>query len=253
MELAEILGGATAPDESASTVEKPVETPAEPVAATPETPEPTTTVEQPAQPRDERGRFASNTETKPVHEEHKVPVAALIEERRKRQELEQRLQQQPVTDEQFWQSPTQAAQQMLQPTVQAMQEQMENYRFDMAEALTRSLHQDYDQVREAFLAKRAAGDPWALAIDAQMRQQPNPAKFVYDQWSRVTAMESIGDLNAYRQKIEAEVRAKVLKELRPEVPDVPRSLNSEPSATAPTATTSFEPTPLSNIFGNTAF
>jgi hypothetical protein len=244
MELAEILGGAPAPVESASTVE-PVATP-EPVAQETQ-PEPTTTVEQPAQPRDERGRFAQ-----PEDKAHTVPVAALIEERRKRQELEQRLQHQPVTDEQFWQSPTQAAQQMLQPTVEAMQQQMENYRFDMAEALTRSLHPDYDQVREGFLAKRASGDPWAMAIDAQMRQQANPAKFVYDQWSRVSQVESIGDLSAYRARIEAEVRAQVLKELHPNAPVVPRSLNSEPSAQAPTAE-AFQPTPIGNLFNNPSF
>jgi len=244
MELSEILGGTDTPVESASTVET-VETPAEPVTATPETPEPTTTVEQ---PRNEQGRFVKAEEEKP----HAVPVQALLEERRKRQELEARLQQiqQPqVKDEDFWQAPAAAARQLMTSETQAMQQEIANIKYNLAEDLTRSLHSDYDTVRDGFLAKVHAGDPWAVAVAQQMSTAPNPAKFVYDQSKRQAQLEQIGDLGSYEARIRAEERAKVLKELQKPtpVPDVPRSLNSEPSAVIPSTPTGFEPTPLENL------
>jgi hypothetical protein len=264
MELAEILGGAPAPVENA--IESASTVVPEPVQ---QATEPTTTVEQPAEslpPRDERGRWVSNEAqtpaAQPTHEEprqqHTVPVAAMLEERRKRQELEARIAQmqqtaQPqVKDEDFWQSPVQTTQQMLGRTEQTVQQQIQNLKYELAEDLTRSQHTDYDEVRNQFVEKVHAGDPWAVAIAQQMGAQPNPAKFVYDQTRRLGQLEQIGDLNSYRSRIEAEVRAQVLKELqlqsRPQAPVVPQSLNSEPSAALPSGHQGFEPTPLNNLF-----
>ena len=247
MELSEIIGGTDAPVENASTVEKPAE-PVEPVAQVETQPEPTTTVEQPAQPRNEQGRFVKADEEKP----HAVPVQALLEERRKRQELEARLQQiqQPqVKDDDFWNSPANAARQLVTSETQAMQQEIANIKYNLAEDLTRSLHPDYDAVRDGFLAKVHSGDPWAVAVAQQMSLAPNPAKFVYDQSKRQAQLEQIGDLSSYEARIRAEERAKVLKELQKPtpVPDVPRSLNSEPSAVIPSTPTGFEPTPLENL------
>jgi hypothetical protein len=249
MELSEILGGGPAPEETPVT--STVETPAAPVEAAPV--EPTTTVEQ---PRDERGRFSPKQEpvTAQVTEEkpHTVPVSALIEERRKRQELEQRLtqqQRQPVTDEQFWQAPAQATQQMLAEYQQAMQEQIATQRYNLAEDLTRTMHPDYDAVRDAFIAKVHGNDAWAQVVAQQMHAQPNPAKFVYDQMKRQTQLEQVGDLDSYKARLEAEIRAKVLMEMqKPAAPQVPRSLNSEPSAPTPSTPSDFAPTPLGNLF-----
>lgn len=259
MELADILGGAPAPVETpqASTVE----TAPEPVVAHDATPEPvqaepTTTVEQQAaeqRARDERGRF---TRQEPVVEEkpHTVPVQALLEERRKRQELEQRLSQQQapqLKDDDFWQSPVQATQQMLAAQTQGMQQEIANLKYQLAEDLTRTMHADYDSVRDSFIAKVHTGDPWAVAIAQQMSMQPNPAKFVYDQAQRIAQVEKVGDLQGFENRIRAEERARVLKELqaqpRVQAPDVPRSLNAEPSAVIGSGET-YEKTPLSNLF-----
>lgn len=256
MELSDFLGGAPAPEEPASTVETP-EAPVQEAA-----PEPTTTVEQPAErPRDEQGRFVKQEAVAPdatpeERPQHAVPVAALLEERRKRQELEARLQslqqQQPqVTDEQFWQAPAQATQQIVGQQAQTFQTQIQNLKYELAEDLTRSLHADYDSVRDGFIAKVTEGDPWAVAIAQQMGAQPNPAKFVYDQAKKFRALDLVGDPTAYEARIRAEERAKVLAEMqkgRP-APDVPRSLNSEPSAPNPSTPDSFEPTPLTSLVG----
>ena len=246
-QLADFLGGVTTPVEPASTVETPVEAPVEVVA-----PEPTTTVEQPAErPRDEQGRFAR---AEPEERPHTVPVQALIEERRKRQEAEQRLQQtqqppKPIDDEQFWQSPAKATTEVVEQRIGAVQQEIVNMKYQIAEDLTRTLHTDYDSVRDGFIAKVNQGDPWAIAIAQQMGAQANPAKFVYDQARRLAALDQVGDLAGFEARIRAEERAKYLTEQqRPKpAPDVPRSLNSEPSAPSPSTPEAFEPTPLENL------
>jgi len=264
MELSEILGGVTAPAETAAPVESTVETPAVTPDVTP--PEPTTTVEQPTTttaPRDERGRFArQEPETPPVPQaqpedkQHMVPLSVMLEERRKRQEAEARAaqQQQPtVKDEDFWQAPVQATQQLLQAVQQQNQQEIASIKYQLAEDMTRTLHADYDAVRDSFIAKVHTGDPWAVAIAQQMGTQPNPAKFVYDQAKRIAQLETVGDLAAFEARIRAETEAAVLKRLQAQQqpappPDVPLSLNAEPSASIPSSGVAFEATPLENLF-----
>lgn len=263
MELAEILGGAPAPAETptaSSTVEAAPEPDVAPSATPTPEPEATTTVAQPqAVARDERGRFLKQQEPEPapVVEERPqpmVPRAAMLEERRKRQELEARLNQQPapqLKDDDFWQSPVQATQQMLAAQTQGLQQEIVNIKYQLAEDLTRTLHPDYDTVRDAFVEKVHAGDPWAVAIAQQMAAQSNPAKFVYDQTQKLAQVERIGDLQGFEARIRAEERARVLKELqaqpRGKEPDVPRSLNAEPSAVVSSGE-AYTVTPLSNLF-----
>ena len=250
MELSEFLGGEPVPESPASTVE---------TAAPVEEAAPATTAEQPVEaPRDERGRFVRQEAVEPpvVPEEkpvHTVPVAALLEERRKRQELEARLQQQTpqVKDEDFWNAPAKATQQVVAEQTQAIQQDLVNFKYQLAEDMTRTLHSDYDQVRDGFVSRVTANDPYAVAIAQQMGSHPNPAKFVYDQWKAEEARQKVGDLTGWEARIRAEERAKVLAEAtrRPPAPDVPRSLNSEPSAPSSSTPEGYTPTPLENLVG----
>lgn len=252
-------------------------TPAEPTGETtpPPAPEPAPTPEPapPAepqqgasqQPRDERGRFAKAEEPPaaphgapaPVPPEpapQTVPIAVMLEERRRRQEAEARVlqQQQPqITDDTFYASPVAAAQHMMGQQTQFLQQQIQNYRYELAEDFTRAQHDDYDGIRDAFIAKFEARDPWAIAVATQMGAMPNPAKFVYEQTKR---QMTIGDdPQAYESRVRADERAKVLREMaqqqqvRPAAPPVPQSLNSEPSEAQSMTPLSFEPTPLTNI------
>jgi hypothetical protein len=251
MELAEILGGAPAPVETPSTVE----------AEAPQAEAPTTTVEQQGTPRDERGRWVKEAEpapapVAPVEEpQHTVPIAALVAERRQRQELQARLaaleQQKPqIKDDDFWQAPAEAATKLVEHSRAETQQEIARMRYEFAEEMTRTVHPDYDAVRDSFLQKVEARDPWAIAIAQQMPQQSNPAKFVYDQSKRLDAMSSLGDPATYRARIEAEVRAQILKEMgqtKQPAPVVPRSLNSEPSASIPSSGEAYAPTPLENL------
>lgn len=263
MEMSEILGGAVAPDESvkpeapASTVETPP-TPQAPV-------EPETTSGQPAEPkapppRDEHGRFTQRQDEAPPEEpesQRMVPLASLLEERRKRQELEQRYSQPvvpkrpPVTDDDFYTSPVTATQQMLDPVVEQFEQRVLAMQFNQGEAVAREAHADYEQVKQNFTDRLDRGDPLAVAIAQQMFAQANPPKYAYDQVKRLQTIESLGDPEAFRARIAAEERAKVMTELaavsRPRPPDVPASLNAESSAPSSVSTGPFEPTPLTNI------
>ena len=256
MELSEILGGAPAPEEPAVTVEtkpEPVETPPE---------QPATTAEQTAErARDERGRFIGQQEpvaqpaTPEERQPHMVPVTAMIEERRKRQELEARLAQlqtaPQVKDEEFWQAPVQTTQQLLGQHQQQVQKEIQSLKYELAEDLTRTLHSDYDAVRDEFIAMVHDQNPMAVAIAQQMGAQPNPAKFVYDQTKKLSALKIVGDPRTYEERIRADERAKLLIEMQQQgrtPPPVPRSLNSEPSAPSPSTPDSFEPTPIGALF-----
>lgn len=247
MELSEFLESAPAPVEPTAPVETPAQV--EPVEA------PATTAVQAEKPRDEQGRFIPKAE--PIEERpHNVPVSALIEERRKRQELESRLAalEKPkpeVKDEDFWQSPTQAAQTLLRGQHDDIRQEVQSIRYELAEDLTRTLHTDYDTVRDQFVTLVEQKNPMAIAIAQQMGGQPNPAKFVYDQTKRLSALDAVGDLSSYEARIRAEERARVLREMQQPAPEqtVPQSLNSMPSAPTSTTPADFEPTPLTSLVG----
>lgn len=182
-----------------------------------------------------------------------VPVAAMLAERRKWQELQQRIdaQQKPAVDEnEFWTAPLKTTEQVVDHRVGGLQQEIVNIKYQMAEDFARQLHPDYDSVRDAFIARVTMNDPTAVAIAQQMGQQANPARFIYEQSKRLQQLEQVGDLGSFEARIRAEERAKVLIEMqRPgAAPAVPRSLNSEPSAPTSSAPADFGPTPLANLF-----
>lgn len=244
MEISEILGGAPAPVESASTVETPAPAPQETA--------PTPTVEQQAErPRGPDGRWLKADEAQPEERpQPMVPVAALQDERRKRQELEARLNALPqapeVKDEDYWNSPVDATKKLVDHQGEVLQRQIMNLKFEISEDLTRTLHTDYDEVREQFIQRVDANDPVAIAIAQQMTAKSNPAKYVYDEMNKLAKLGP-----DYEQRVRADERAKVLAEIgqaqKRVAPEVPRSLNSEPSQTVSSAPMDFGPTPLERI------
>ena len=245
MELNEFLGESPTAEVASPIVP---EAPA-PAAAEPEA--------QAEQPRNERGQFVKPDEPAPTHEKepHTVPVSVLQAERRRRQEAEARAaafeQSAPVEvlDEEFWDKPVEATRKIVAGTTQQIQAQVQAIRYDIAEDAARSQFTDYDQVRENFIAKHESGDPAVIAIAQQMGSQANPARFMYEQAKRLETVDKVGNLDAYEARIRADERARVLIETgrRPAAPEVPRSLNEEPSAAMPSDSQPFERTPLENL------
>lgn len=194
-----------------------------------------------------------------------IPRDALLDERRKRQELEkqyrelqQRMQQQPPQEQvrpDWFTDPETAAGHMQRE----VQRQIFESRVELSEAILSEKHQDYAQMRDVF-AEAAAQNPY---LAQQLVQHPNPAKFAYETGKKIALQRDIGDNpDAYRQKIEAEILKKYgidpsgqpaqPQQRQPAAP-VPRSLAKEASAPARAPNGRFVPsngpTPLEDILG----
>jgi hypothetical protein len=185
---------------------------------------------------------------------------AVLDERRKRQELEKKVAeyeaklrqpQQPQQQQEqpdWFASPEQAAQAMQAQFAQSMFET----RVATSERILKKEHADYDEVSNLF-AERAKHDPHLLQ---QLYQHPFPAEFAYEVGQQIKLFEEIKDPKAYREK----VRAELLAEMQPgdqrsqapatSKPAVPRSLARDVSTQPRTQTGQFTgPTPLDELLG----
>lgn len=171
-----------------------------------------------------------------------VPRQALIAERKKRQEIERRLneaigkisayeeslklaqgrqeQKQKETDpddEFFALGPAKyfaKQKQELEKHQHALREEMmgavgKRY-IELSEELTRTVHSDFDEVVDGFV-DIARANPYLVQ---RFNASQNPAKFAYDYMKMHRDTESVGSIAELREKIRAEERAKVESELR---------------------------------------
>lgn len=171
----------------------------------------------------------------------------MIEERRKRQEMERQLQElkqppKPAVDP--WSDlPGALAQQQ-----QTFEDRIRQERLLVSEDMAREKYADFEEVIGHF-SKAVEANP---ALAAQMNQARNPAEFAYKQGQIQRELGTVnGDVNAYRTKIETDLRAKLEAEyaakygVKP-APVVPTSLNSDSSPTAATEVYAGPP-PLSKL------
>lgn len=150
--------------------------------------------------------------TDPQPEPDFVPRKAIIDERRKRQELErklaeleaERVQAKPheaPAETDWYANPEQAAAQMRFE----MANQVYQTKVYQSERVMKAEHQDYDEV-SAIFAEVAKADP---NLARQVFEHPFPAEFAYQTGKRIQLLNDIGnDPNAYRAKLEAEILAK---------------------------------------------
>lgn len=172
---------------------------------------------------------------------------AMREEREKRQAAEARLRElqtpKPTVDP--WSDLPGA----LKSQEQAFEERLFLERCNTTEEMARTRHTDFDDVRAVFIeAAEANPQLWA-----QIRQERNPAEFVYREGVRIRELKDVGgDITAYKSKLEkdietrlrAEFEAKYTKQQTP----VPVSLNSDGSP--PPVEVYHGPKPLKDILRN---
>ena len=186
-----------------------------------------------AQPRDDNGQFVSRetgeepqqetvAEPVPPTETEAIPVAALKDERRKRQELEQQVaamqqqlaavQQQPQQPPaEFWDDPqafmASQFEQFGSQLMQRWQQEQQIERVNASEAVARSKYADFDDALQSF--RQAVQVNPVLA--QQMARESDPAEFAYRKGKSALELERVGSiddlLKAERQKWEAELRA----------------------------------------------
>lgn len=225
----------------------------------------------PAEPTGEKDSAAPPADAKPeAKPEETWTKQAVLDERRKRQELEKRLQEfearlqpqqqpqpQPQAKPDWWASPEQAA--------ATLQQQMEMQVFEtrvaLSEQIVKQRHADYDEVSNLF-AERARQDPRLIH---ELMRHPVPAEFAYQVGQQIRLMDEIGsDPGAYRARLEAEILAKHgITPGQPAAPTsparqatpsaVPRSLARDVSAQPRTRTGQFAsldtPASLDDILG----
>lgn len=135
-----------------------------------------------------------------------------------------------------------------------MNERMINERFNTSELIARQAHPDIDEKIEAFKEALQANP----AIYQQMQNQAHPWEFAYKEGARLLLAKEMGDdPTTYRQKLEAEIRAKVLAELgqgesnqsNPKAV-LPKSLAGFRSSAARSAGTFTGPTPFDQIINS---
>lgn len=230
--------------------------------------EPEVQAEQPetiGQPRDEHGRFAPKDEGVPEPQEAAepesgpppqeqesghIPVAALKDERTKRQQAEEQLRKYEEYFQQLQQSEApqpidpgfdpetqafvdairqQVSAEVLANVQQYTQNQFLMERGKIAEWRARDRYQDYDETVEHF--KAAAGENQFLM--QELLRADDPAEYAYKVGKQVQEARSIGTAPSREQmraEIEAEIREKLKAELGlPATRQAPTTLAAERS------------------------
>lgn len=259
--LSDVLGASpftnpvSPPPSQATDVKAEPAAPATPSVATESKPEPETVKAE--KPRDDKGRFAKSEsqDSKPEPEakpEPTAPIAALQDERRKRQELEAKLreltakqEEKPKTD--FFHDPEKAFQERTQSALNPLQEKF----FRMSMRVAEQLHADDFSVAAESFSKAIEQDPRLLV---EWRNADDPGEYAYRVGMQFKELSDVGgDLRAYRQKIEGGVKGQLdeaqkqiaalraeldtIKKTREEVSQVSESLNSQASRSAALADT----------------
>jgi len=212
-------------------------------------------------PRDERGRFAKTDDPSSTHQ---VPLEAMLHERERRQKAERELEElraskpkeEDETPADFFDEPDKAVSQAVRREMAKQRETLlseatqhaRNLFFNHAENLARSRHDDYDAMRDKFIAE-VQKNP---ALARQLSEANDPGEFVYSQGKMLQELGEVGgNLAAYRAKVEAEIRASIKAERAEKaqrVASVPQSLNTEPSRGAGVEGGQWSgPTPLTDI------
>lgn len=228
-------------------------------AEAPRAPEPETVAETGEKPSEAAPPAVA---TPPIESEPDlVPRKAILDERRKRQELERKIKEmeerltarpvepQPQPD---WITDPETAARSLEEQMQLRLYQTAVYQ---SETIMRRQHEDYDDVAAVF-AEAAREDP-NLAM--QVYRHPFPAEFAYQYGRKLKLMQEIGDdPEAYRAKLEAEIRAKLTGEPSTQAASrpvksapVPRSLARDVSQQPRNSRGQFDgPAPLEDILGD---
>lgn len=222
--------------------------------------EPTEEVAEQSQPRDEQGRFAPKGDDEPEQasepvesappapepEPDRIPIAALKDERSKRQQAEQRAaeleaylqqlqtqQQQPDIEPDMFADPDgfkahlvkQLRQELMQELQPTMQQQQVLTRAEVSEMMARQRWQDYDAKVEVF-KEALQGNPFLVE---QLKQAPDPATFAYNAALKYEEAKQYGTASPSRDQIKAELREELMNELGLNRPKVPTTLAGDRS------------------------
>lgn len=191
-----------------------------------------------------------------------VPLKALEEERRGRQDWKEKaIRAEAALDALRAQASQGSGQQpsaQQQPQQLTVEQAMLNERMNMSEMMVRQQHGD--EKIDAALATFQAAIAKNPALGAELAQQRHPWQWMFDQATRMKALDDIGnDPDAYRARIRAEIEAELKAAPAAEaeqsaaaapaavVPAIPKSLATARSAAPRSAPVWTGPTSLNDI------
>src|ERR1044071_2227754 len=182
--------------------------------------------------RDETGKFVKETKgevkeevKESKKEEKKEPpkqdftdkeralLAALQDERRKRQELEKRTQEIKKPEKPFWEAPEdhfKAQEELHKSWEQKQQERETVMTLRVAEMMARREHPDFDEKVEYF-GQMVATIP---GLYQQWLQSPDPGEFAYKTAKEHKDLQEAGNIDNLKAKLEKEIRLKLESELK---------------------------------------
>lgn len=129
---------------------------------------------------------------------------AYLDEKRKRQELEKRLE---ALEAGGTQQERPKGKDLFEDPEGRLQDLKLEVKADISREMMMELKPDYKEKEDVFLAL-AKEDP---TLVVKLRQAQNPAKFAYETAVKHKALEEIGDPTQYREKIKAEILAELSK------------------------------------------
>jgi hypothetical protein len=207
-----------------------------------ESPEQEQAVEQETGAEDTQDAAETTDEpAKPATKPEEGLQAALLAERRKRQELEQQLAAKQEKPD-FWEDP----EARLADTEAKFQQQLVMQKLDISEAFAREKYTDFDEKLEIFAALTQENP----ALYQQMVQQVNPAEFAYKTALSQQKLKEMGDPLKYEAELEKKLRAKWEAEKDAEnkkKASLPGSIATTAGASGNAAVSWSGPTPLDDL------
>lgn len=167
------------------------------------------------EPEAEAEPEGSPTEPDKTEKTGEVPIAALLDEREKRQayerelaQLKQQLAQQNAKPEEVPDVLDDSGK-FVSHLEQKFEGKLFQNRVEMSQEFMRMTHQDYDEA-EAKFVQMVQENP---SLAQQMRSAQLPAKFVYDTVKKAEKLAKLENVDEFEAKTRAEIEAKVRAEL----------------------------------------
>ncbi len=158
------------------------------------------------------------------------------DEVRKRQAIEQQMQRPPEETPDFWENPEGVIKNQVDQVRQEIGQEFQTRLLNMSESSAKARHDDYDEKFHIF-SQMVQRDP---SVYQQMLQQPDPAEYVYSTAKRLMDIQSIGDVDAFKEKTRSEIRAEIEAEVKAEYEqkltqanNLPQSFSEKGSKNAP--------------------
>jgi len=204
----------------------------------PVTDESDTEQDQPGKPEAEKpeGGKADDEPGKPEtptgDTEESWTKAMALDERRKRQAIEEELKElkasQPEsTEEKKTPDVFEDQQAFVNSLTEETDRKLQNQKVELSRQFMMDSKPDYEE-KEALFLEMAKDNP---ALSSELKKAANPAKFVYDQAIKYEEYKKVQDIDAYKASLRAEVEQEMKEqaEFKKGQPKIPASLASKPS------------------------